>query len=121
MIKMLDGSSGNVVGLKYSGKITGKDYEAMTPQLAKLVEEQGTINVLMDLEDVKDITPKAMFDDFAFMKEYGQKVTKVAMVSDSKWEEMAAEFSGAVAKLLKAEIKYFPVSQIDDAWAWLRA
>ena len=121
MIKMLDGSSGNVVGLKYSGKITGKDYEAMTPQLAKLVEEQGTINVLMDLADVKDITPKAMFDDFAFMKDYGQKVAKVAMVSDSKWEEMAAEFSGAVAKLLKAEIKYFPVSQIDDAWAWLRA
>lgn len=75
----------------------------------------------MDLTGMESITPKAMFDDFAFMKDYGQKVAKVAMVSDSKWEEMAAEFSGAVAKLLKAEIKHFPVSQIDDAWAWVRA
>lgn len=120
MIKMLEGSAGNVVGLKYSGKITNEDYKAMTPQLAKLVEEQGTVNVLMDLADMESITPKAMFDDFAFMKDYGQKVTKVAMVSDSKWEEMEAEFSGAVAKLLKAEIKYFRVNQIDSVWAWLR-
>ena len=121
MIKMLDGSAGNVVGIKFSGKVTDADYKGMTPGLAKIVEEQGTMKVLMDLSEAGSITPKAMVDDFAFMKEYGQKVTKVAMVSDSKWDELEAEFSGLVAKLLKGEVKYFPVNQIDDAWAWVRA
>ena len=84
------------------------------------MEEQGTVSVLMDLTGMESITPKAMFDDFAFKKDYGQKVAKVAMVGDSKWEEMEAEFSGAMAKLLKAEIKYYQGARIDDAWDWLR-
>jgi hypothetical protein len=120
MIEMLSGSSGNVIGFKYSGKITDADYKAITPAFVKALDKEGSVNVLMDTSEMQSVTPKAMLDDLTLLREYGQKVGKVAMVGDSQWEEMAAEFEGLLAKFLKGEVKYFKVGQTDAAWAWLR-
>ena len=43
---------------------------------------------------------------------------RIAMVGDRKWEEWMAKLC---RPFTKATVKYFAASEVEAAWAWLRA
>ena len=116
MIKRLSESSGSAVGYAFSGKIDKQDYEVLVPDMERLVEQYGTVQVLCDLQDFTSESPSAWSDDWRFGREFHEKITKMAIVGDSKWLGLLSD----LAKPLYAKsVKHFEDS--DAAWEWLRA
>lgn len=117
MIKELSQSSGSVVGYKVSGTITKEDYETFVPQVQALVEQEGSINMLLDLEGFEWEKVSAWGADMNFGHEYHEKITKMAIVGDKKWEKWLTKL---VDPFYASQAKYFHTTEMDAAWDWLR-
>jgi len=84
MIKELSQSSGKVIGYKVSGTVTREDYKTFVPQVQALVEQEGSINMLLDLEEFEWEKVNAWGADMKFGHDYRDKITKMAIVGDKK-------------------------------------
>ena len=110
-------SSGNVVGIEATGKLTHEDYKGLIPELEKKIEASGALRALFDLTGLEGVELHAMWDDFKFWFKHNMDVAKVAVVGNKHWEQWAAKLGD---HLTKAEIKYFDDAEKEAAWAWIR-
>lgn len=117
MIEKLQESSGDVLGYKVSGTVTKSDYEVMVPEVQALVEQEGSIKVLLDMTDFKWEKVSAWGSDFRFGRDYHKKIEKMAIVGDKTWEKWLTK----VAEPFYAEeAEYFSSGDSEAAWNWLR-
>jgi len=116
MIKALSQSSGSVVGYKFSGTITREDYETFVPQVQALVEQEGSINMLLDLEEFEWEKISAWGEDMKFGHDYHEKIAKMAIVGDKKWEKWLTKL---VDPFYASKAKYFNTTEMDAAWDWV--
>jgi hypothetical protein len=112
----MEESTGNVLGFKASGKITPTDYEELVPAVEKLIKKMGNIRMLIDLEEFESESVKAWSHDFKFGHEFHDKIDKMAIVGDKKWEEW---LTALVDPFYAREAQYFHVDDINAAWDWL--
>lgn len=117
MIEKLEQSSGNVIGYKMIGTINKEDYRPMVAELEALVEENGEINLLMDLTEFKWEKVSAWGADMKFGKDFRKSVKKAAFVGDKKWHKM---LSWLAEPFFAQEEKYFDIADSEAAWAWLQ-
>ena len=117
MFKFSGESSGNVVGIEASGKLTHDDYKELIPALEKKIEESGALRALFDMEEFEGFELHAAWDDFKFWFKHSMDVERVAIVGNKHWEEWAAKIGSHV---VKADVKYFDASEKEGAWKWLR-
>jgi hypothetical protein len=116
MLESMDKSSGNVVGYKVVGDMTKADYATLDPAVDVVIDQYGSINLLLDLTDFRWEKINAWSTDLDFGKKYKDKIDKMALVGNQKWEKaMAKAAQGFYAK----EIQYFESE--NDAWDWLNA
>ncbi|MBL6957447.1 MAG: STAS/SEC14 domain-containing protein [Rhodospirillales bacterium] len=118
MFEMLPQSNGKIVGIRATGKLTDADYQEFMPELELLIEEHGSICLLVDLEGFDGWEPLAAWDDFTFGMTHWHHFDKIAIVGDALWEKLAAQ---ATNLLMKGEARYFDLSQRNDAWVWVQA
>ncbi len=112
----LPGSSGSAIGYRFSNLIDQSDYALLIPEMEELASRYDKIQVLCDLTDFKWERLNAWRDDLHFGEEFHKKISKMAIVGDSKTKELLAE----VAHPFYAESsEYF--TNLDDAWEWLRS
>ena len=114
MLETIDKSSGNVVGYKVSGDMTKADYATLDPAVDAVINEYGSINLLLDLTDFHWEKVNAWSSDLDFGKTYKDKIDKMALVGNKKWEKLMAK---AAQPFYAKEIQYFEAD--DDAWDWL--
>jgi len=63
------------VGVKLvPGTITKEDYETFVPKVQTLVEQEGSINMLLDLEEFKWEKISAWGTDMKFGRDYRKKI-----------------------------------------------
>ena len=117
MFEKLEGSSGKVVGIRATGKLTNEDYKGFIPVLEEAIEQCGSVCMLWELVDFTGWELGAMWEDMKFATKHCSQVERLAMVGDKKWEEWMAKLS---APFMEGEVKYFDKSQLDEAWAWVR-
>ena len=118
MFEILPESHGNRIALKASGKLTHADYQNLTPLLESQIAESGPLSALMDIEDFDGMELRAAWDDFVLGITHMGDIKRIALVGDRKWEEIGARVAD---RLIKAEIRFFDVSQRDAAWDWIEA
>lgn len=103
-------------------KITVAEYDETIKRLKETMNKWDKFNVLELVTDFKGIEPLALWKDIKFaLKEFGNinnKLSKCAVVADAKWIEIV---SNLFDPFVKAEIKFFPISEEDKARDWLRA
>jgi universal stress protein A len=116
MFQKLSESSEKILGFKVTGKLTDEDYKAFVPQIEKIIREFGRISLLLELDDFHGWDLEAAWDDFKFGMKHIKDFKRVAIVGDKKWEEWMAKLAKA---FMRAEVKYFDGSQLQDAWKWL--
>ncbi|MBK5098872.1 MAG: STAS/SEC14 domain-containing protein [Gemmatimonadetes bacterium] len=114
MIATMSRSSGNVLGFSVSGYVTRADYETLTPAVAEAVKEFGSICLLLDLTGFHWEKMNAWGADLHFGKEFHDKIDKMAIVGDRKWEKHLATLC---TPFYAREAKFFETD--DDAWTWL--
>jgi hypothetical protein len=116
MFKKSEESSGKVLALEVSGKLTDADYKNLTPILEKAIAGQGRISLLLEFEDFHGWEPKAAWDDYNTYRNFKDNFGRVAIVGDKSWEMWMTK----LGKLFYGEMKYFDKSKIQDAWKWVR-
>lgn len=117
MFEKMNESAGNVVGYRVVGKITKDDYESLVPEVEALVEQEGNIRLLLDMEQFEGEEVKAWGADMKFGQEFRKKIDKLAIVGDKRWEKWLA----AVADPFYArEAEFFKIDDRNAAWSWLR-
>lgn len=110
-------SSGNVVGIKATGTIVDEDYKGLIPKFDTKIAEVGNLKVLLDITELEGYTAKAMLDDMNFYVKERDKMDKVAIVGDKKWEKELARICKPFAP---KTMKYFEAPQMQEAWDWVK-
>lgn len=114
MIEKFDRSSGSTLGFKVSGDVTKDDYDVLTPAVESAVAGRGSVNLLLDLTEFHWEKVSAWGSDMRFGHEYHDKIEKMAIVGNRKWEEHLAKIC---TPFFAEEAQYFENDH--EAWAWL--
>jgi SpoIIAA-like len=114
-------SEGRAFGFRVAGRVTAEEVEAFLPQVESAIREHGKhpIGILADLSGMRGAEWKARWDEIRFLARYGEHIARVALVGAGKWEDVKAEvLAGTV--LVQAETRYYPASEIEHAWHWVK-
>lgn len=119
MIEIMQESSGNIIGVRATGKLAHDDYKrVLIPELQQLFDKYGKLNVLFYMDDTfEGWELDAAWDDASYGLKHRADFGKLALVGGPAWVEWCIKFSGF---LMKGEIKVFPADQLDQAWGWIR-
>jgi hypothetical protein len=93
MLTLLDRSSGNVLGVKASDRLTHADYQQLIPRLEELIRRHGKVRVLFDLEDCHRWEISAAWDDLKFGLQHHSVLERCAVVGEKKWQEWMTKLS----------------------------
>ena len=114
MLQTMDRSSGNTVGYALVGTVTRADYATLDPAVAAAIKDHGTINLLLDLTQMRWENLGAISSDLDFGKTYKDSIDKMALVADAKWVKEAAKLA---EQYYAKDVKSFEAD--GDAWDWI--
>lgn len=118
MIEVLPQSTGNLLAVKATDKLTNHDYkEVMIPRLEAIIREYGRARFIIDLSDnFQGWDVSAMWDDVRFGVAHRNSFEKMAVVGGPK----CMEWGTKLAKLkMNGEIKCYPANKYNEAIQWL--
>ena len=117
MFEILDKSRDKVIALKAHGKLVHADYQKVVPMLEDIIEEHGSLRCYFEMCDFHGITPHAMWDELKFDVKHCKDIERCAVVGNKHSHKWMSNISGAIFR--KADMKYFDVSESDEAWQWI--
>jgi hypothetical protein len=118
MIEQLPTNSERVLAFRMSGKLHDEDYKTFIPAVEAAAARHGKVRLLADFQDFHGWDAHALWDDIMAAPELCLNMERIALVGDRKWEVWMAK----VCRLFTmAKTKYFDVSEIGAARAWLDA
>jgi hypothetical protein len=120
MIEVLPESQGKVIGFKFGGKITTKEYEdVIIPRVEAMFQEHGKIRFMWLVDDsFEGAEAGAMWDDTKLGLKHRHDFEKLALVGGPKWMDWLTKLAG---KIMSGETKTFPREQLQGAWDWIKA
>ena len=116
MIETLSRSSGAVLGFRITGKLHDEDYKRFVPEVDAILSDNDKVRLLGWFDDFHGWDLHALWDDIKFATTHCNKMDRIAMVGDTKWEEWMAK---VCKPFTLAKIRYFVASDIESAWEWL--
>lgn len=118
MFEKLSESSGSVIGYKVVGKIRVEDYQQLNQEVQALVDQyDDDVCLLLDLQEFAGEEVKAWLPDLKFGHRFHDKIDKMAIVGDKRWEKW---LTALVDPFYANDAKFFHPEEMDKAWAWLR-
>jgi len=114
MICTMERSTDTILGYTVSGDMTKADYQTLVPAVSAAIDAQGSVSVLFDLTAFRWEKVSAWSDDLNFGKQFKDKIDKMAIVGDKKWEHQLTKLAQSY---YANEAKFFETD--DDAWNWL--
>lgn len=106
-----------VFAFKAVGRLTHDDYQTFLPRLEKILQQDGRISILLELENFHGWELQAAMDDYRFGMDHQDSFERIAIIGDKRWEEWLALLA---RPFVKADIRFFVPEQIGEAWDWLR-
>jgi hypothetical protein len=114
----LDLSEGNVLGIRLQGRVTEEDYREFLPEMETIIEEHGSIRLLLELKGIQGISPGALWEDLKFDVKHFRDYERLALVGDEQWEKSVATLS---KPFVEGEVEFFPPEKLREAWVWIKA
>jgi hypothetical protein len=120
MLEILSGSEEDVLGLRFTGKLTDEDYEEiLAPAMEGLIEKHGKVKVLCYFDEgFEGWEMGAMWADTKFGVKHRKDFARLAVVGGPRWIEWGTK---AFAPMMQGEVRTFPVDKLDEAWEWVRS
>ena len=109
----------NIYVLHFSGVVKRSEFGSGQSALAGEIDAGVAPRVLAILEDFEGWEKGADWNDLDFMLSHGDKIAKIAIVGEPRWEPQALAFAGAGFR--SAPVKFFPAAQLAEARVWLDA
>ena len=109
----------NIVEIEFDGAITAEEFDHALAEVNDSIQQHGSIRVLEVVHtiDTPPIPWSKFWDDIKFGFEHLKDITHVAVVADQAW---LAVYIKVLSPLLKAEIKVFKLSELEQAREWLK-
>lgn len=108
----------NTCVLRVSGTWKRSELGAGQKEIAQKIDAGAEPRVLAILEeDFEGWERGADWNDLDFLFSHSDKIAKIAIVADPRWEAHALGFAGAGVR--RAPVKFFPPNEPDRARAWL--
>ena len=117
MIQFLPQNDGQLVAVKFTGRVTHVEIEGLTPMIDAQIEKEGKIQLLLDLLDFdgwEDL--HAVWDHFILVKNHREYVERIALLGNEDWERRFAELAG---RFSIAEVGYYGADEREAALEWL--
>lgn len=120
MLELMEQSSGNLLAVRASGKLTRADYEqTLVPRLEELIGRFGRVRALFLMDEgFRGWTLSAAWANTRMDFRLRHGMEKVAMVGAPCWEEWCVRLSRLV---VKGDLRLFGRDQRQQAWQWLCA
>ena len=109
-------STGKLLHVKVTGKLTKDAYEAFAPVVDETIQEHGKVRILFEMHDFHGWTAGALWEDLKFDFKHWKDIERLAIVGESKWEAGMAVFC---KPFTTAKIQYFDHAKLDEAKAWI--
>ena len=110
-------AEGNVLVVHLTDALKKEDYEKFVPAFERVIEEQGTLRILMKMEDFRGWKAGALWEDIKFAFKHFSDIDRLALVGEKKWQKGMSVFC---KPFTAARIRYFEPEDEDDALAWLK-
>jgi hypothetical protein len=113
----MKGLPDNVIGVVYSGGVTGKDYDdVFIPIVKDKLNRHKKIRLLYQINTgISDFAPSSYLED-AKVSLHVFSFEKMAIVSDSNWVDESVKF---FAFLMPMPVKVYTNDKLDEAKAWV--
>ncbi|SOD54516.1 STAS/SEC14 domain-containing protein [Pseudoxanthomonas wuyuanensis] len=108
-----------VAAFRFSGKLTGEDYDRCIAEIEARLAEYPRIAILSDMTGMTGLSAEAVGKDLRYaLDKFGEysRFARAAVVTDKGWLGKVSEFSGKF--LPKTEVRAFDPGQADAALAW---
>jgi hypothetical protein len=116
-VQVEETQQGNVVRIRATGRLDGKDYEVFVPVIETMIEKHGKIRILLEMLDFHGWDASALWEDIKFDWKHYSDIERIAMLGNSKWEQGMAVFC---RPFTAAKVRYFPESKREEALGWLK-
>lgn len=120
MIRKLPESEGAIIGVEVSGKIDSSEENKWIEAFDRLIEEHGSINILVLLDGKINMDLDAAYDDLKWIFKHLKNINKLAIVSQSTVLSWLVAADSPFGKLVGISEKHFETSKLEDAWSWVR-
>ncbi len=117
MYRILDESEGRIVGIRVEGALSAEEYDLLNAYLEHLMQEVGPINFLCDMTTVEGENGQALWEEMTDHLRNIQDYQRIAVVGNRRWLGGRPHVS---VSWPKAQWKYFPADQTDEAWHWVK-
>lgn len=117
MYRRTGDNGGEVLGYRLSGRLTEGEVKEIQREMDAAIEEHGKVRVLCEMGDFSGADPSAVWQDLKFTPTYVKDLERFALVGDKRWHKVVTELSD---KLGFADAEFFEVSQLEEAWDWIR-
>jgi len=109
---------GDLRVLRISGMLKKKEFDAVINAEARSWESQTHVRLLVLAEGFQGWEQNEEWGDLSFFLKYGDRIDKIAIVADPKWEDDLTMFAGSGFR--RAPVKFFRPSQSISAREWLK-
>jgi hypothetical protein len=109
----------NVYVMRVTGLLKKSELDAVQASAAKMLDNDPLLRIkmLVIVVNFEGWERGTHWDDMSFYTTYGDKITKMAIISDPKLVAELKMFSGAGFRT--APVKFFPPNQLEEARIWL--
>lgn len=118
VIQMQDKAHGRSLVIRARGRLKREDYQRLILVIKRLVEQHGTISILLDMEDCHGWTGSPPGAAVQFEMKYFCQVNQLAFVGDEAWEPWMAGFGHLFPM---AQIRCYGRNTAAEAKTWIRA
>jgi hypothetical protein len=103
--------------LRISGILKRSEFGAEEEALARRIDTGSNPRLLVILENFEGWERGADWDDLDFHISHGDKISKIAIVAEPRWETPSLAFAGAGFR--RAPVKLFAPNELEQARSWL--
>lgn len=119
MIEILEQSTGDCLAVRFSGKVTGQEYQQFLDALGFRLKNNEKVSLVCGLQAVDFYGDfEAAKKDFKFGFGDYRRIYRAAYVGEQKW---LAWFVRFLSPFTKTEEKHFPQAQFKAAFNWVCA
>lgn len=116
MFKYLKEHSGDLVAVMLTGKLEKADYDSLIPEIEEKMNRFGKLNMFWEMVEFEGWDVSGFWQDIKFDIKHVNDFNRVALVGGKKWE---AWISNLIKPFTTAEIRYFDLSEREEAMAWV--
>jgi len=110
------GISPTTYELIVQGKLEKSDYQQFIPAIEKTIDEQGEVNLLLNISHFKGWSPAAFWEDLKFDVKHYSHVSRLALVADDADKQWMAKLS---RPFTSAEVRFFTEQAHETAREWV--